>query len=82
MVKEANRRCKLECTGESRLCQSAYTKEKRLKLALEFLEKRGAMRVADYAETTGLSRSVATKDLCKSYGRYVADKTVSATTIL
>ena len=41
LVKEANRRCKLECAGESRLCQSAYTKEERLKLALEFLEKRG-----------------------------------------
>ena len=71
LVKEANRRCKLECAGESRLCQSAYTKEERLKLALEFLEKRG-----------GLSQSAATKDLCNSYGRYVAHKTVSATTIL
>ena len=63
LVKEANRRCKLERAGESRLCQSPYTKEERLKLALEFLEKRGAMRVADYVEMTGLSRSVATKEL-------------------
>ena len=63
LIKEANRRCKLERAGESRLCQSPYTKEERLKLALEFLEKRGAMRVADYVEMTGLSRSVATKEL-------------------
>ena len=63
LVREANRRCKLERAGESRLCQSPYTKEERLKLALEFLEKRGAMRVADYVEMTGLSRSVATKEL-------------------
>ncbi len=63
LVKEANRRCKLERAGESRLCQSPYTKEERLKLALEFLGKRGAMRVADYVEMTGLSRSVATKEL-------------------
>lgn len=62
-MKEANRRCKLECAGESCLCQSPYTKEERLKFALEFLEKRGAMRVADYVEMTGLSQSVATKEL-------------------
>ena len=63
LVKEANRRCKLERAGESRLCQSPYNKGERLKLALEFLGKRGAMRVADYVEMTGLSRSVATKEL-------------------
>ena len=34
-----------------------------MKLALEFLGKRGAMRVADYVEMTGQSRSVATKEL-------------------
>ena len=63
LVKEANCRCKLERDGESRLHQSPYTKEERLKLALNFLEKRGAMRVADYVDMTGLSRSVATKEL-------------------
>ena len=63
LVKKSNRHCKLERAGESRLCQSPYIKEERLRLALEFLEKRGAMRVADYVEMTGLSRSVATKEL-------------------
>ena len=63
LVVEANCRCKLERVGESRLCQSSYAKEERLKLALDFLDKRGAMCVADYVEMTGLSRSVATKEL-------------------
>lgn len=63
LVVEANRRCKLERAGESRLHQSPYTKEERLKLALDFLEKKGVMRVADYVEMTGLSRCVANKEL-------------------
>ena len=63
LIVEANRHCRLERAGESRLCQSPYTKEERLKFALEFLENRGAMRVADYVEMTGLSRSVANQEL-------------------
>ena len=47
LIKDANRRCKLERAGESRLCQSPYSKEERLPRAQEFLEKRGARRVAD-----------------------------------
>ena len=63
LIVEANQHCRLERAGESRLCQSPYSKEERLKLALEFLENRGAMRVADYVEMTGLSRSVANQEL-------------------
>lgn len=63
LIVEANRHCKLERAGESRLRRSPYTKEERLKLAQEYLEAKGAMRVADYVEMTGLSRSVATKEL-------------------
>ena len=63
LVRNARRRCKLERAGESRLRRSPYTKAERLKLALEYLEAKGAMRVADYVEMTGLSRSVATKEL-------------------
>lgn len=63
LIKEANLRCKLERAGESRLHQSPYTKEERLKLALNFLDKHGAMRVTDYVEMTGLSRCVANKEL-------------------
>ncbi|MBP3679386.1 MAG: DNA-binding protein [Bacteroidaceae bacterium] len=63
LVKKANLRCKLERAGESRLRQSPYTKEERLGLALDFLAKHGAMRIANYVEITGLSRSAATKEL-------------------
>ena len=62
-VLEANCHCKLERAGESRLHHSPYTKEERLKLAQEYLEARGAMQVADYVKMTGLSRSVANKEL-------------------
>ena len=63
LIKKANLRCKLQRAGESRLHQSPYTKEERLKLALDFLDKHGAMRVVDYVEMTRLSRCVANKEL-------------------
>ena len=53
----------MERAGESRLHHSPYSKEERLKLALQYLEKNGAMRVADYMELTGLSRTKATLEL-------------------
>lgn len=63
LIKEANQRCKLERAGESRLRQSPYSKEERLQLALEYLDKNGAMHIADYMELTGLSRTTATLEL-------------------
>ena len=63
LIREANRHCKLERAGESRLHHSPYTKEERLKLALQYLEEHGAMRVAEYMELTGLSRTKATLEL-------------------
>lgn len=63
LIKEANRRCKLERAGESRLRQSPYTREERLKRAQDYLAKYGAMKVADYVELTGLSRTKATLEL-------------------
>ena len=63
LIREANLRCKLERAGESRLRQSPYTKEERLQRALDHLSKRGAMHIADYMELTGLSRTVATREL-------------------
>ena len=63
LVREANRRCKLERYGESRLRKSPYTKEQRLQLALEFLDKNSAMRIGDYMKLTGLSRTTATTEL-------------------
>ena len=63
LIKEANSHCDLERYGESRLRKSPYSKEQRLQLALEYLEKNGVMHIADYMELTGLSRTTATLEL-------------------
>ena len=63
LIREDNKHCKLERAGESRLCHSPFSKEERLKMAQEYLEKHGAMKVADYVEMTQLSRTKATLEL-------------------
>ena len=63
LIKQANRHCKLERAGESRLHHTPYSKEERLNLAQQYLEEHGAMRVAQYMELTGLSRTKATLEL-------------------
>ena len=63
LIKKARRHCKLEREGIARIHRSPYTKEERLALALEYLEKHGAMKVANYMELTGLSRTAATLEL-------------------
>lgn len=65
LIREANRHCKLERAGEARLHHSPYSKEERLKLALQYLEEHGAMRVVEYMELTGLSRTKAAMELKK-----------------
>ena len=70
-VKNANRHCKLERAGEARLHHSPYTKEERLKLALQYMEKHGAMRVAEYMNLTGLSRTKAAMEL-KEFGEDIS----------
>jgi len=69
LVKNVNMRCKLSRAGVRRVNNSPYTKEQRLKKALEYLADPAHpfMRVADYAELTGLPRSSATKELRKFY---------------
>ena len=63
LVKKSNRHCKLERAGESRLHHSPYTREERLQLALQYLSEHGAMRVVEYMELTGLSRTKAAMEL-------------------
>ena len=63
LIKKANRHCKLERAGESRLHHTPYSKEERLKLAQQYLEEHGVMRVVEYMELTGLSRTKATLEL-------------------
>jgi hypothetical protein len=53
----------LERAGESRLHRSPYTQEERLQLALQYLSEHGAMRVVEYMELTGLSRTKAAMEL-------------------
>ena len=63
LIQKANRHCKLERAGESRLHHTPYSKEERLKLAQQYLEEHGVMRVVEYMELTGLSRTKATLEL-------------------
>lgn len=63
LIKKASQHCKLEREGIARIHRSPYSKEERLTLALEYLEKHGAMKIANYMELTGLSRTAATLEL-------------------
>ena len=63
LIQDANHHCKLERAGESRLHHTPYSKEERLKLAMQYLEKNGALRVAEYMGLTKLSRTKATLEL-------------------
>ena len=67
LIKNANHHCKLERAGEARLHHSPYSPEERLKMALQYLEKHGAMRVVDYMNLTKLSRTKAAMEL-KGFG--------------
>ena len=46
LIKKANRHCKLERTGESRLDHTPYSKEERLKLAQQYLEKHTKIEIS------------------------------------
>jgi len=63
LVKKARENCTLQREGIARIHRSPYSKEERLARALKYLEEHGAMRVMDYAELTGLSRTTATLEL-------------------
>ena len=63
LVKQVSMKCKLERSHVSRLRKSPYTREERLVLALKHIEENGLMRLADYAQLTGLSRTTACREL-------------------
>ena len=63
LVANVDSRCDLKRAGVSRLCRSPFTREERLQKALEFLKLHGAMKVKHYMELTGLSHTVAAKEL-------------------
>ena len=58
-------KCQLVRGGVSRLMKSKYSYNERIELARQFLEKHPFMRVADYANLTGLSKTTASKELLK-----------------
>ena len=63
LIVNVDKRCELKRAGVSKLRRSPFTKEERLQKALEFLSSHGAMRVKHYMELTGLSHTVAVKEL-------------------
>ena len=63
LIVNVDKRCDLKRAGVSRLCRSPFTKEERLQKAQEFLKTHGAMKVKHYMELTGLSHTVAAKEL-------------------
>ena len=63
LIVNVDKRCELKRAGVSLLCRSTFTKEERLLKALEYLNVHGAMKVKNYVELTGLSHTVAAKEL-------------------
>ena len=63
LIVNVDKRCELKRAGVSLLCRSTFTKEERLQKALDYLNAHGAMKVRDYMELTGLSHTVAAKEL-------------------
>lgn len=63
LIHQAECHCKLERSHINRLHQSPYTREERLARALTFITENGFMRLADYVQLTGLSRSTACREL-------------------
>lgn len=65
LVREVNRRCELERAGVRRVRRSPYSKEERLRRAFAYLSDPAHpfMRIADYVQLTGLSRTAATLEL-------------------
>lgn len=63
LIRDVNMNCTLTRGGTQRIRKQKYTREERLQLALDYLEKHKTMRVADYKALTGLSRTAATLEL-------------------
>ena len=65
LIRNTDRKCTLVRGGESRLKKSPFSPEERIEKAREFLKTHIFMRVPDYVQLTGLSRSTAAEELCK-----------------
>lgn len=68
LVRMTNEHCRLErVSGKFPRRVSRYTPGERLALALDYLSSHPYLRVADYAAMTGLSRTVAGRELRRLY---------------
>lgn len=65
LVKEINRSCNLERSGERRIQKSPYTEAQRLERAKKYLEKYGQMTILTYSYIAKLSKSSAHRELHK-----------------
>lgn len=65
LIRETNLRCTLEKGGVSQLRKCQFTLEERIQKAKDFLAKHMFMRVPDYVQLTGLSRTSASMELRK-----------------
>ena len=65
LIRATSRKCMLERGGVSRLRKSKLTPAERAQKARDFLEENAIMRVPDYVKLTGLSRTTASKELCR-----------------
>ena len=65
LINETHSHCHLVRGGVRELCRSSYTKEERLQLVLDFLNDptHPFLRLDDYVILTGLSKTVASKEL-------------------
>lgn len=63
LIRRTNRHCNLKRGGSNVLHHSRYTEEERLALAQQYLSTHTLMRIADYTQLTGLSRTTATREL-------------------
>lgn len=65
LIHDVNGNCRLESGGTQRIRRQKYTPEERLTRAIAYLDKHGAMNIAQYASLNGLSRTAATLELQK-----------------
>lgn len=65
MVRDVDSECSLERGGVNRLRPSKLTPEERVQCARNYLHEQKFMRVADYADLTGLSYTTAARELRK-----------------
>lgn len=63
LIRRTNRHCNLKRGGNSVLHSSRYSEQERLALAQQYLSTHTLMRIADYVQLTGLSRTTATREL-------------------